>query len=60
MHLSLDVKNVGNGVFWHVDEAGGEGDQKFRYKPENKQFRVKGVTFGAGEPNPFFHVWTRK
>jgi hypothetical protein len=60
MHLSLDMKNVGNGVFWHVDEAEGVGDQKFRYIPEKKQFRVQGVTFTAGEPAPFFHLWTRK
>jgi hypothetical protein len=60
MHLSLDMKNVGNGVFWHVDEAEGVGDQKFRYIPEKKQFRVHGVTFAAGEPAPFFHLWTRK
>jgi hypothetical protein len=60
MHLGLEVKNVGPGVFWHVDEAEGEGDQKFRYMPEKKQFSVQGVTFTAGQPAPFFHLWTRK
>jgi hypothetical protein len=60
MHLSLDIGNVGHGVFWHVDEQAGVGDQKFRYSPEQKQFQVEGVTFKAGGTNLFFHRWTKK
>ncbi|MGC2298474.1 MAG: hypothetical protein WA476_06700 [Acidobacteriaceae bacterium] len=60
MRLSLDMKNVGNGVYWHVDEDKGVGDQRFRYVPEKKEFRVQGTTFGAGASQPFFHLWTRK
>jgi hypothetical protein len=60
MHLSLDMKNVGNGVFWHVDKDDGVGDQKFRYTPEKRQFRVQGITFRAGKPDPFFHLWNMK
>lgn len=59
MHLSLDMRNVGNGVYWHVDEEDGVGDQKFRYIPEKRQFRVEGVTFNA-KSEPFFHLWTKE
>jgi hypothetical protein len=60
MRLSLEMTNVGYGVFWHVDEGAGVGDQKFRYIPEKAQFRVQGITLKAGSPDPFFHRWTRK
>lgn len=60
MRLSLDMGNVGSGVFWHVDEAAGVGDQKFRYSPARKEFHVEGVTFKAGATKPFFHRWTKK
>jgi hypothetical protein len=60
MHLSLDMRNVGNGIYWHVDEAKGVGDQRFRYLPEKRQFRVQGITFGASQSQPFFHLWTKK
>jgi hypothetical protein len=60
MHLSLDMTNVGHGVFWHVDEGEGVGDQKFRYIPERAEFRVQGITFDAGSADSFFHRWTKK
>jgi len=60
MHLSLDMTNVGNGVFWHVDAAGGAGDQKFRYFPDKSHFRVQGMTLKAGTSDPFLHLWTKK
>jgi hypothetical protein len=59
MHLSLDMRNVGNGVYWHVDEENGMGDQKVRYIPEKRRFRVQGVTFKAGTPEVFSHLWTK-
>ncbi len=59
MHLSLDMTNVGYGVFWHVDEGTGVGDQKFRYIPEQMRLQVQGVTFDAGSSDPFFHRWTK-
>ena len=60
MHLSLDMSNVGSGVYWNVDETAGVGDQKFRYSPARKEFQVEGVTFKAGRADPFFHRWTKK
>ena len=60
MRLSLDMRNVGSGVFWHVDKAEGVGDQKFRYSPARGEFQVEGVTFKAGDLNRFFHRWTKK
>jgi hypothetical protein len=60
MHLSLDMTNVGSGVFWHVDQSAGAGDQKFRYFPEKKRLEVQGTTFKVGNTNSFFHVWIKE
>jgi hypothetical protein len=60
MYLSLEVANAGTGVYWHVDQDRGVGDQKFRYLPDSEQFRVQAVTFHAGNREPFFHLWTKK
>jgi hypothetical protein len=60
MRLSLDMRNVGHGVFWHVDKDDGAGDQKYRYYPEQKQFEVEGITFKAGGADSFFHRWRKK
>jgi hypothetical protein len=59
MHLSLAMTNVGSGVFWHVDQEDGVGDQRFRYLPERRESRVQGTTFRAGGANSFFHVWVK-
>jgi len=42
MRLSLDMRNVGSGVYWHVDEAAGVGDQKFRTLQRKRNFKSKG------------------
>jgi len=60
MHLGLGIGNIGTGVYWHVDQDRGVGDQKFRYIPHRREFIVQGTESSADQIESFFHIWKKE